>query len=178
LLSPLCEIATKWGTDKCHDHDYTPIYHLLYGHRRESVKRVFEMGIGNGQSLHAWEEYFPNATIIGADNNVALNSEGRIKTYWCDQSDEKYLKVLRDAIGICDLMVDDASHAPGHQILTANTLAGNLNTDGYYFIEDVGDARKVYEGINWEDKHWLQCRDASLIILRRASEAGSSSNGQ
>ena len=80
----LSELAFKYGTDKCPqlNHAYTPFYYELLKDKRQSIKKVLEMGIGNrelqkkyfphcvtGASLFMWKDFFPNAQIYGADND-------------------------------------------------------------------------------------------------------------
>lgn len=144
----LCRIAMKYGCDKCPTvaskyngglgHSYTPYYHWLFKDKREEVKRVLEIGIDTGASLRMWKDYFPYAEIIGVDNNKGtLLFEDRISSHQCDQSSQSELETLRDAVGECDLIVDDGSHNPQHQILTCNILAAKLAIGGVYVIEDI-----------------------------------------
>jgi predicted O-methyltransferase YrrM len=144
----LCQLARKHGTDKggghlqrgdtC--HNYTPAYHKLFKDRRDDVKAVLEIGIGGGHSLRMWKEYFPNAQIIGIDCNFdcILQIEDRIKCYVADQYNEEDLRIVMKAIGHkLDLIVDDGSHEPAHQIFTAQVLLPYLAPDGVYVIEDI-----------------------------------------
>ena len=149
----LCELATKHGTDKYNWHKYTPVYHRLLKDRRNDVRKVLEIGIGDpssmsdptgkpyvpGASLRMWQEYFPNAGIYSLDNNARLLiNEGRIRSFWCDQG---RWECLNNAIGKLgyefDLIVDDGSHVPEHQVLTANVYNQLLAPQGLYIIEDV-----------------------------------------
>lgn len=43
-MTELCELAYKYGTDKCPQikHFYTPYYYKLFKDRRLSVKKVLE----------------------------------------------------------------------------------------------------------------------------------------
>lgn len=152
-LTPLCLLAKKHETDKggrhlryggadsdtC--HEYTTIYHDLLGHRRENIKRVLEVGVNAGSSLRMWREYFPNALIIGLDNNYdCLFMEDRIMCILADQGDRKsLLAAMEYAGGKFDLIIDDGSHELHHQILTMNTLAPFLEDDGIYVVEDIRD---------------------------------------
>jgi hypothetical protein len=152
-MTPLCELARKYGTDKFGFHHYTEHYHRMFADRRISTLKVLEIGIGDssmknpsgepyepGASLRMWKEYFYNAYIYGLDNNrnSLVNEEG-IASYFCDQGDVKQLKALRDTIGMSfDLIVDDGSHVPEHQAQTAIYLVPLLIPDrGIYVIEDV-----------------------------------------
>jgi hypothetical protein len=89
-LSRLCEF---YGSDKGEteatshsfpwpNHSYADYYSSLFSHCRLTPTKVFECGIGTnnpnlassmgvngkpGASLRAWRDYFPHATIYGAD---------------------------------------------------------------------------------------------------------------
>lgn len=146
--TPLCQIARKWGTDKVRHHEYTRVYYdLLKG---KTIRRVLEIGIGcaaymvipnyiTGASLLMWEEFFPEAEIFGFDINpdILLN-QGRIRSFFCDQSNADSLQAaLAQTGGRFDLVVDDGSHVAEHQVLSAQILAPALTPEGLYIIEDV-----------------------------------------
>lgn len=148
-MTELCELAKKWGTDKL-NHDYTPYYHELFKDRRQTTKKVLEIGIGNaddmgpeyhttGASLFMWEEYFPNADIYALDIDPAtLINKGRIHSFQCNQAGEASLKRAATLVGNdFDLIVDDGSHVPRHQNMTARIFVPLLASDGIYIIEDV-----------------------------------------
>ena len=138
----LCALSEKYGTDKRpepHGHGYTHFYNSLFGYRRNSVKKVLEIGIDIGASLRMWEEYFPNATIYAIDADPArLINDGRIRSYQCDQSN---VEALRDTAALIggdfDFIVDDGSHVSGHQVVSAMELVPLLSPNGVYVIEDV-----------------------------------------
>lgn len=173
-MTPLCELADKHQTDKggrsttyggvpsdtC--HNYTPAYHAMFGHRTDSVKNVLEVGVNAGSSLRMWEEYFPNARVVGLDiRREVLFDAGRVRCLWADGGSPR---TLRDAVsnaggGPYDLIIDDASHEDRHQITTAETLLPFLAHDGRYVIEDIDiDCRpellasriNVPDGMAWE----------------------------
>ncbi len=147
-MTPLCELARKHGTDKGGEHlqrgdtchNYTPFYHEMFKDRRDTVKNVLEIGVAGGHSLRMWREYFPNAMIWGIDSNkVCIFNDGRIRCFAADQYNESdLLRVIR-RIGEpkLDLIVDDGSHEPAHQIFTAQVLLPYLKADGIYVIEDI-----------------------------------------
>ena len=146
VMTLLCELAKKHGTDKggkhyiagdtC--HEYTPIYDRLFGDRRWSVTRVLEIGVNYGCSMRMWEEYFPNAVIIGLDHNpdCLRHTAGRVLVVSGDQGNEQSLLA---AVGNeqFDLIVDDGSHQLDHQIASMRVLLPSLKKDGYYVIEDL-----------------------------------------
>ena len=146
-------IAAKYGSDKCAWHSYGPIYDSIF--TGATVRKVLEIGIGckavmgeayeNGASLRMWAEYFPDAEIYGLDIRPdALVNEGRIHSVQCDQGKIASLLAARDFIGAdFDLIVDDGSHQPEHQILSACVLWPCVAPDGCYVIEDVWDVTLV-----------------------------------
>lgn len=148
-MTPLCELAKKYGTDKF--PWYTPFYHLLLGQRND-ICRVLEIGIGTpeamkhvtgykpGASLRMWRDYFSRAQVYGLDVDArVLFSEERIKTAQADQSDPAalYRAVWPFTSSDFDLIVDDGSHDPEHQVTTFNTLFPLVAEGGLYIIEDV-----------------------------------------
>lgn len=161
-MTELCRLAAKYGTDKTH---YTPFYSLLLSGRRNSVKRVLEIGIGTpaamkhvsgyeaGASLRMWAEYFPDAMIYGMDKDCeavretlereALGSEGRVYTFLADQSRPWSYQHLLPEFGPFDLIVDDGSHLVEDQITTVENLLPHLAPDGLYIIEDVNAAEEL-----------------------------------
>jgi hypothetical protein len=159
VQTELCKIAAKWGTDKVPSigHSYTPYYHELL--KGKTVRRMLEIGIGypelmeeyspgyiTGASLFMWEEYFPEAEIYGLDNNPqAMVNKGRIRSLLCDQGSEVSLhKAASELGGRMDLIIDDGSHNPEHQVLSAKVLIPLLlDPKGIYVIEDVRAPNQV-----------------------------------
>lgn len=165
----LCELAYKYGTDKCPQikHCYTPFYYEYLKDYKNTFKKVLEVGIGhtrnnwhnpqgiekdklipklqNGASLKMWRDFFPNANIFGADiSQDALFEDTRIKTYLCDERDQKDVARLIKTIGNdIDLVIDDASHHVDDQISLAKNLLPLLKKDVIYIIEDVGHSRNI-----------------------------------
>ncbi len=149
-MTPLCELALKYGTDK-REGGYTPFYHLLFGRRRAQVSKVLEVGIGYpeimphvpgykaGASLRMWEEYFPNAEIDGLDINPnALVNEGWIRSFLCDATDPNLAAQLRAELGKdFDLIVDDGDHSAAAQFKTFGNLRELLAPEGVYIVEDA-----------------------------------------
>ncbi len=147
-MTPLCELARKYQTDKGGEHlfagdtchRYTEAYHELFKHRCEQVQWVLEIGVNYGCSLRMWAEYFPRAWVIGIDSNEGcLFNEGRILTFAGDQFNQDDLLSIVRRVGRpqFDLICDDGSHEPAHQIFSAQVLLPFLASDGAYVIEDI-----------------------------------------
>ena len=151
-MTPLCELAKKHRTDKggghltygAHTteicHNYTPSYYGLFKGREDKVKRVLEIGVNAGCSQRMWEEFYPNAEIIGLDiDRNYLFNEGRIHCFYADQNNPES---LRDALaaagpGLFDLIIDDGSHIPEHQRASLPVLLPHLAPGGFYVVEDL-----------------------------------------
>jgi SAM-dependent methyltransferase len=137
-------IAEKYNSDKCGWHSYGPIYDRLF--EGKTVRKVLEIGIGyETRSVFMWAEYFPEAEIYGLDiRTEALVNEGRIHSIQCDQSKLSSMLVARQWAGTdFDLIVDDGSHFPEHQLLSACVFRTILAPGGRYVIEDVGYPEQV-----------------------------------
>jgi len=140
----LTDLARKYGTDKA--GPYTEFYERLFSGQRETIKSVLEIGIGSpeamahvpdyqpGASLRMWQDYFPNAMIVGLDIDASVLVEGsRIQSY---------LRSRDFPLGPYDVILDDANHDPLEQIRTYKEFHSLLSPGGVYIIEDaspVGD---------------------------------------
>lgn len=160
--TPLCKIAYKYGTDKCpqYKHSYTPYYHGLLKDKRNSIKKVLEVGIGyyenikygkhnwddtlkrkyhKGASLKMWRDYFPNAQVYGADiKEDCIFTDERIETFVCDERKKSDVENLIKKTGSdIDLLVDDGSHTARNQVKFAEFTLPLLDKGVIYIIEDV-----------------------------------------
>ena len=162
-LSELCDL---YGSDKgqldAHDqpydwpaHTYTDYYSTLFDHCREHVLNVFECGMGTnnpevrsnmgvhgkpGASLRVWRDYFPKASIVGADIDPdILFSEPRIQTFHLDQTDPESIANLWRQIKTpsFDLMIDDGLHEFAAGSCLFMHSIHKLAPHGLYVIEDV-----------------------------------------
>ena len=131
IRTPLCEIMSKFGSDKGNDthHNYTRLYNYIFSAYREKPINLFEVGLGTnnlnvqsnmglegkpGASLYGWREYFFNANIYGADidKNILFDSKN-IKTFFIDQLNTETIKVLFDQTLKdieFDIIIDDGLH--------------------------------------------------------------------
>lgn len=160
-ITELCELGFKYKTDKSPlvKHTYTPAYYKLFNPIRKKVKKVLEMGIGTpvnmkhssgdeyvvGASLRMWRDFFPNATIYGADiDPTAMFKDKRIKTILCDQTKKEDIEKLIDKVGNdVDIFVDDGAHYIENQVFLCKTIMPLMKRGVLYFIEDVFHPRKL-----------------------------------
>src|SRR5262245_24734187 len=123
-LRLLLQISLSDKHQPC-DHQYGYTYDALF--RRFKYRRIklLEIGVGGygkrlgGESLNAWQAYFPFARIIGCDiqNKTRLNTL-RAKIYVLDQSSKTQLEELCNKEESFDIIIDDGSHLSSHQIRT------------------------------------------------------------
>ncbi|MAG60136.1 hypothetical protein CMO96_05120 [Candidatus Woesebacteria bacterium] len=151
-MDTLTKLAIKYKTDKWGKHHYTPFYYDLFKDRRNEVKKVLEIGTGEGASLFMWHDFFPNAEIYGADIDDSrvppylISEWPRLHIHKCDQSSAGELEGLIKMTGPnIDLFVDDGSHEPEDQISTCLTIVPMLKKGAIYVIEDVADENVAKE---------------------------------
>ena len=171
ILSELCE---KYGSDKgfmnyhskkpyaWRPHSYASFYHSIFCLNRESVKFVYECGIGTnnlniksnmtenaepGASLRVWKDYFVNANIFGGDiDKNILFEEDRIKTYFVDQLNVSSIKFMWEKTGVekFDIIIDDGLHEPKANLNFFFNSIHKLKENGIYIIEDVSNHHIKY----------------------------------
>ena len=107
------------------EHQYGPTYNDLFWRFKYKPIRLLEIGIGGygkrigGESLNAWQAYFPFATVIGCDiQDKSKLATQRTKILILDQSSKHQLLELRKKEGPFDIIIDDGSHLSVHQIGT------------------------------------------------------------
>jgi hypothetical protein len=125
------EQAFNWRkTDKL-SHGYA----MIYAKVPKTIKRVFEIGIGGGQSLEAWLDIFPSSEVYGLDCNGKIVEDPRVKCINCDINLFNPEDHIKNADVKFDLIVDDGSHQ------TKDIISGwqklNKYCSGIYVVEDV-----------------------------------------
>ena len=176
VSNDLCTIMHKYGSDKGAPnntgwHNYTTFYHALFSPIRNESLRVFELGLGTnnislpsnmgangkpGASLRAWREYFPNASVFGADiDKDILFNEDRIRTFYCDQLSPEIIKNMwtdSDLVDEFDIIIEDGLHTfEANKCFFENSIH-KLKKRGVYIIEDIN--RESFDKINEEVEKW------------------------
>ena len=130
------ELLTKYGSDKDKEHSYGPVYNAFFEPIQNSVTAILEVGIRDGCSLRAWQEYFPNARVVGIDNHSDLLNEGRIESFRADSTNLCEVdNVLKDST--FDIIIDDGCHWYKEQTDTWRNLYHRVRPGGLYIIEDL-----------------------------------------
>ena len=130
-------------------HSYHEEYSKRFNSIRHSVKKILEIGVFRGHSMLMWQKYFPNAQIYGIDidyspHNFGINAkdlcknEKRIKLFEFDACSKSNVEYLKTELGInFDIIIDDGSHHPFHQLFSLINYSEFIKTDGYLVVEDV-----------------------------------------
>lgn len=186
MKTELCEIAEKYGTDK--SFFYTSYYHELFKDRRESVKRVLELGIGSpdimldsvsrvgstkyvaGASLYMWQDYFPNAEIHALDHRTdLLINKDRITSRWFDQAKAFTYPVF--PLSHFGIIIEDGSHEVLDQLTAMRVLVPHLAPGGIYITEDIkpDSIPYIFDLIpyKYEHKHFAnRIGTADIVVIR------------
>jgi predicted O-methyltransferase YrrM len=169
--SDLCFICAQTGTDKSpysvggHRHPYTVPYSLLFEPLRHKQIKFVEIGVFRGASILAWRRYFSRARIYGFDNDqdniqfIASHNWPGVTLDLMDASNPINIKQKLDQYiqdgELYDVILDDASHNPEHQVEVIRTALHMLKQGGLLIIEDIFRDRSIepYEKVFEEIKH-------------------------
>lgn len=126
------------GTDKISHHGYQRFYPRFLNPFRVSATGILEIGIDQKKSLQLWLDYFQNAFIYGIDISFSLETD-RIKIIKADQSSSHELRrVVQEIKHPIQVIIDDGSHIPEHQLLSFDILFSSLlQPGGVYIVEDI-----------------------------------------
>lgn len=87
-----------------------------------------------------WQSYFgAQAQIIGIDiqEDCKVYEREGVRVFIGDQSDRAFWRRFKEEAPMLDIVIDDASHKPRHQITTLEELLPHLNPGGVYLCEDI-----------------------------------------
>jgi hypothetical protein len=200
LFASRASVDNAFGTDKDTTHSYGALYEALFAPRRESARAVLELGVYSGASALVWAEYFTRASVVGADITLSRLRFGadhpRIRFVQTDATVPAAIAAtsaaaaelgLSPAVGAAtayDIIVDDASHDPNHQVASAELFVPSLAPGGVYVIEDIAGDRADFVRSNLAriaDQHglafaWHDLRDKKgrfddiVAVIERPAE--------
>lgn len=119
---------------------YFPIYEQYLAPFRGRSVTMLEIGVSHGGSLQMWRHHLGRRSrIVGLDvqPRVAQLSEPGIDVVVGDQSDPDVLESLVERYGRFDIVIDDGSHLPEHQIAGITRLWPHLSDGGVFIVEDL-----------------------------------------
>lgn len=151
-FTPLCQLATKYMTDKSpynlqtHRHPYTPVYDMFFRPlKAKSSLKIGEVGILNGASIRMWQDYFDNPQIDAFDINEdylqKVSGLNNVHCYKVDAGESRGLRrSLQEACGTgkkYDILIEDASHRLEHQLIFLRDAIDFVAPGGVLVIEDI-----------------------------------------
>jgi hypothetical protein len=158
-MSTLDEIALKHGPDKSSKyHGYTKYYEMFFEPIRNSNLRILEIGVQFGLSIKMWLEYFSASSIFGIDicpipSQYAF-SDPRFKFVLGDHNNTEFWKkfIAENGSG-WDIVIDDGSHYANGIVTSFNAMWPNLNSHGFYVVEDLFVAYGEYFQVKgWQNQ--------------------------
>lgn len=142
----LAELFNKYKCDKASKHSYDVVYEAEFQGMRNLPINFLEIGIFKGNSIQAWLDFFPKATIYGIDTfqridpkNIPVLKHERVKWLRADSTKE----ATRDLVETVwndvkfDIILDDGLHTPRANGQTFLHFYNFLKDDGMYLIEDA-----------------------------------------
>jgi len=128
----LSEALAFEGSDKTTLHSYGAFYDNLVSDLKPS--RVLEVGVFRGASIRAWRHLPQPVEVIGIDRNPCPG----IPVLRCTAPD--FRPAIEQLAGQqFDLIIDDGSHRPEHQVAAIEQLSPLLRPGGLFVIEDIAD---------------------------------------
>lgn len=119
---------------------YFEVYELYLAPYRGRSATLLEIGVLHGGSLQMWRHHLGRrSTIVGIDiePRAADLSEPGIDVVIGDQADPTFLASLAERYGTFDVVIDDGSHYPAHQIASIENLWPHVADGGVYIVEDL-----------------------------------------
>lgn len=128
-------------SDKVYWHGYIPFYEKFFSQRNFS--NIAEFGVYKGNSIRWLLDRFPQSSIYGADI-LPLQSEWPVDPrFRFTQLNQESREEIHSFLGQCefDLIIEDGSHQPQHQINCLIEGLDALNSNGIYILEDIDTSR-------------------------------------
>ena len=155
------ETALKYGCDKSSAyHGYADIYEEILSGRK--IEKFLELGVAHGKSLFMWAELFPEALIVGVDNNPDCRQHQRfnIDVVIADITDPAKMAAVSQLYGPFDIILDDAEHHIETVKKAFDELWWRLKPGGVYLIEDLDGADPdVQEFVERFNGKFIECDD-------------------
>jgi hypothetical protein len=145
ISSKLVELVDNSKTDKNTMHSYLELYDKLFVNKKQTVKNLLEISIGNVSSIKLWYEYFTNANVHALDIQ-------KIENIWDELKDKKNITLysgvdaynetwfnnvfLNNNINF-DLIIDDGPHTLETMKQFIKLYSQIISDDGILIIESI-----------------------------------------
>lgn len=118
-------------------HKFDEYYRAYEREMPENPKRILEIGVQTGDSLLMWKERYPNALVVGVDNDPTCGRPDGIPVVIGDGHDPDTLDAVWQEFGPFDVVIDDGSHNWADQIRTFEHLIPKMSGGSLYVCEDT-----------------------------------------
>jgi hypothetical protein len=154
---------SKWG-------HYFPVYDMFLHSFVGRPTQILEIGIWKGGSLQFWRKVLgPYSKIIGIDIDKSTQRFNEPDNGYFveigDQSDINFLEAVLSIHGVPDIVLDDGSHVPSHQIASFEYIWPRLRPGAIYMVEDIKEVVEIESGFsnNAGSFHeYISCRAYSV----------------
>lgn len=153
-MKTLDQIGIEQQTDKASQfsrtyakpHDYLRHFEKFFEPIRNEAIKFVEIGVGGGESVRTWLEFFPSALIIGIDivhstnewNTPKTEVHGRYHFQPGDQSSSQFWSEFVSQYGSgIDVLIDDGSHMSKDVLSTHTEMWPHIASGGLYIMEDL-----------------------------------------
>ena len=117
-------------------HTYAVIYDRLFEPYKNKQINFLEIGINYGGNIVLCSEYFSNIKHYGIDIEDYIKIDRDLFTFYKGSFDDP--KVVEQASQQqYDIILEDASHYPIHQLKSIDLYLPMLKPDGIMIIEDI-----------------------------------------
>lgn len=158
-MNRLTKLANKYKTDKGTEHEFehgfTEFYEPFFSKYENPT--ILSLGVGVGGSEKMLSRYFDeNCKIYCVDiDDVSDVFEGmnNVRFYQADLGiEDEVIRLANLFKGIkFDIIIDDASHLPGHQFLSMLYFSNLLSKNGIFVVEDLHSSYFTYTDITYEE---------------------------
>lgn len=156
-------LFNRAGCDKSAKHQYHTVYEPEFDTLRNEPINILEVGVFKGDSIKAWLEFFPNATIYGIDifkrvrpEEIEVLNHERVKWLKGDSTNIAVRDMVKKQWPRIrfDVIIDDGLHTPDANAKTLHNLFPLLKKNGKFYVEDVWplDVMTTKEMQHW----WVQ----------------------
>lgn len=145
-MNELGQLFKKHGTDKHWRHHYEDLYYDDFLPLKDKEINLLDIGTFRGNSVKAFLDFFPAATIYTIDDFVwaeqhkaqhVLNMDRVVWAVSNSREENAFPGVM------FDIIIDDATHAYDANVETHDHYWPAMKQGGLYYIEDVKDEDTV-----------------------------------
>lgn len=156
-MESLKEIGIRRECDKFYRHGYERFYEAVVEPFRESGIRLCEIGFDQGRSYLVWKDYFQAESDL---HFIDIKSQAQklpgAMLFHGDQGNMEFLESHSEKYShFYDVIIDDGSHIPEHQIQTFQVFFDKcLKEGGTYIIEDIEVSYWTKDKSYWYDTRY------------------------